>query len=63
MPVITHVVDASALIAYFKEEPGHERFAKLLADEENVLAIHIVNLCEVYYAYYRSDGQSRAEEA
>lgn len=63
MPVITHVVDASALIAYFKEEPGHERFAELLADEENVLAIHIVNLCEVYYAYYRSDGQSRAEEA
>lgn len=63
MPAITHVVDASALIAYFKDEPGHERFVELLADEENVLAIHIVNLCEVYYGYYRSDGPKRAGEA
>ncbi len=63
MPAITHVVDASALIAYFKGEPGHECFAELLADEENVLAIHIVNLLEVYYGYYRSDGPERAEEA
>ena len=63
MPAISHVVDASALIAYFKQEPGHERFAELLADEENILAIHIVSLCETYYSYYRSDGASRAEEA
>ena len=63
MPGITHVVDASALISYFKEELGHEQFAELLADEENVLAIHIVNLCEVHYGYYRSDGPDRAEEA
>lgn len=62
MPAVTHVVDASAVIAYFKEEPGHERFADLLADDENVLAIHIVNLCEIYYGYYRSDGPKRAEE-
>jgi predicted nucleic acid-binding protein len=62
MSAITHVVDASALIAYFKEESGYKRFAGLLADEENVLAIHIVNLCEVYYSYYRSDGPEQAEE-
>jgi predicted nucleic acid-binding protein len=59
----THIVDASALIAYFKEEVGHENFAAILADEENVLAIHATNLCEVYYAYLRSDGPERAEEA
>ena len=63
MPGVTHVVDASALISYFKEEQGHEQFAELLADEENVFAIHIVNLCEVHYGYYRSDGPARAEEA
>jgi len=63
MPAISHVVDACALIAYFKEQPGHEHFAELLADEENFLAIHIVNLCEVYYGYYRSDGLDIAEEA
>jgi len=60
---LTQIVDASALIAYFKEEAGHEKFAELLADEENVLAIHATNLCEVYYGYLRSDGGGRADEA
>jgi len=59
----THIVDASALIAYFKEEPGHENFRALLADEQNVLAIHATNLCEVYYGYLRADGVDKAEEA
>jgi uncharacterized protein with PIN domain len=59
----THIVDASALIAYFKEEVGHENFRALLADEQNVLAIHAANLCEVYYGYLRADGPDKAEEA
>lgn len=59
----THIVDASALIAYFKEEAGHENFRALLADEQNVLAIHATNLCEVYYGYLRADGSDKAEEA
>jgi predicted nucleic acid-binding protein len=63
MSSITHVIDASALIAYLKGGQGHERFAELLADDENILAIHIVNLCEVYYNYYCSDGPDKAEEA
>ncbi len=37
----THIVDASALIAYFKQEPGHENLASLLGDEHNLLAMHI----------------------
>ncbi|MGO8786417.1 MAG: PIN domain-containing protein [Terriglobia bacterium] len=61
--VITHVFDASALIAYFKGEEGHDRVAALLTDERNNLAIHIVNLCEVYYGYLRSDGLERANDA
>jgi predicted nucleic acid-binding protein len=32
-------------------------------DERNNLAIHIVNLCEVYYGYLRSDGLQKASEA
>jgi len=60
---LTHIVDASALIAYFKEEPGHEKFRDLLADEQNVLAIHATNLCEVYYGYLRADGPDKAEDA
>ena len=59
----SHIVDASALIAYLKKEVGHEKFAALLADENNVLAIHATNLCEVYYNYLRSDGAQIAETA
>jgi predicted nucleic acid-binding protein len=59
----THVIDACALIAYLGQEDGHEAFAALLADDQNVLAIHATNLCEVYYGYLRSDGIDRAEEA
>lgn len=62
-PRTTHVIDASALIAYFGQENGHEVFAGLLANDQNVLAIHATNLCEVYYGYLRSDGIDRAEEA
>jgi len=62
-PIITHIVDACALIAYFKQENGHEVFEALFADDENVLAIHSTNLCEVYYGYLRADGIDRAEEA
>lgn len=59
----THIVDASALILHFKGEEGSEKFAELLGDERNVLAMHIVNLCEVYYNYLRSDGQEEADKA
>ncbi len=59
----THIADASALIAYFKNEPGADIFAGLLGDEQNIFAIHSVNLCEVYYGYLRSDGPSIADEA
>lgn len=59
----THIIDASALIAYFNGEDGHEQFAKLLSDEGNVLAMHAINLCEVYYGYFRADGIERAERA
>jgi predicted nucleic acid-binding protein len=59
----THVVDACALIAYLKGEQGNDRVAELLADEGNTLAIHILNLCEVYCCYYRTDGQGQAQIA
>lgn len=59
----THIVGTCALIAYFKGEDGHERFAGILKDERNVLAIHAVNLFEVYCDYLRADGYEVAEEA
>ena len=62
MGEVTHIVDASALIAYYRLENGHQRFADILSCEENVLAIHSINLLEVYYDYYRSDGPDVAEQ-
>src|SRR5947209_5463863 len=59
----THVVDASAVIAYLNGEEGSDRFEALLLDGRNILVIHMVNLCEVYYGYLRSDGFEKAGEA
>ena len=62
-PRFTHVLDASALIAFFKGEPGHESVAALLKDERHNLGMHIVNLCEVYYEYLRVDELQKANES
>lgn len=62
-PQPTHVLDACALIAYLKGEEGNERIAELLTDERNTLAIHTLNLCEVYSCYYRTDGRPQADLA
>jgi PIN domain nuclease of toxin-antitoxin system len=59
----THIVDASALIAYLKQESGSQVFADLLAVAENTLAIHSVNLCEVYYTFLRVGEPESAENA
>ena len=59
----SHILDASALIAYLKGEEGSERLRELLLDDHNVLAIHSLNMFEVYANYLRSDGHERAEEA
>jgi predicted nucleic acid-binding protein len=61
MGEITHLVDTSAMIAYFKEESGHNKFAELLADSETILAMHLMNLGELYHIYNRVDGAAEAE--
>jgi len=60
---ITHVIDACAVVAYLKKEKGVNEFADLLKNENNVMAIHCINLCEVYYSFLRSDGETLALEA
>ena len=63
MPKITHVLDACALILYLRQESGYERFVELLKQEGNYFAMHIINLGELYYFFYRSDGETNAREA
>jgi len=58
------ILDACALIAYFKKEPGFEamiNFFDQAEDDEISLSIHKLNLLEVYYGFYRDDGKEQAE--
>lgn len=66
MPRISHVLDASALIVYLRKETGYEHFVelmKLLRQDESYFAMHIINLGELYYSFWISDGETKAEEA
>ena len=59
-----YILDACALIAYFKKETGFEhiiRFLEQADDEEISLSMHKLNLLEVYYGFYRDDGKEKAE--
>jgi predicted nucleic acid-binding protein len=58
-----YVMDANALIAYLRGESGGDLvLERLEAAErgEEVIWMHALNLCEVYYDAYRSGGESVA---
>ena len=58
------ILDACALIAYFKKEAGSEamlQFFDRAGDGEISLFMHKLNLLEVYYGFYRDDGKEKAE--
>jgi len=60
---VNHVLDACAMLAYLKGEPGAEVVATLLADPEGACYAHAVNLCEVYYDFLRQSDERTAREA
>ena len=55
-----YVVDACALIAYLRDEPGAEVLESLMADLQNDLSMHGVTLGEVYYDTRRVADQDSA---
>jgi len=55
------VLDAYAIIAYLKEEPGHSIVKNLLASGEIELFVNSVNLGEVFYIFARSHGMRAAD--
>jgi predicted nucleic acid-binding protein len=60
---MTYVLDASALIAFFKKEEGKERVWNILFEAENGTAsvyISIVNLMEVNSRFIRLLGKEQA---
>jgi predicted nucleic acid-binding protein len=57
------VFDASALIAYLRDEPGAEVVEGHLTSAGDELYVHALNLCEVYYDFLRASDEESAEAA
>jgi predicted nucleic acid-binding protein len=59
----THGLDACAVIAYLRQEPGAEVLKALIELPTSFLAMHVCNLGEVYYDFFREDGLTAAQTA
>lgn len=58
-----NVFDASALVALLRSEAGASVVRDALRDNPGSCFVHALNLCEIYYGYYRTSGQTTAELA
>ncbi len=58
-----YVLDASAMIAFLRDETGADVVSAALADAGSRSIAHALNLCEVYYDFHRASGESVAESA
>lgn len=56
------VLDASALLALARDEPGADAVDALVSEEGNACFAHALNLCEFYYDQRRAGGESFAQE-
>jgi len=59
----THCLDACAVIAYVRQELGAEVLKELIERPTTFLAMHVCNLGEVYYDFFRADGLTAAQTA
>ena len=59
----THCLDACATIAYLRKEPGAEVLKRIIEQPDAFLAMHVCNLGEVYYDFFREDGIEAAQTA
>jgi PIN domain nuclease of toxin-antitoxin system len=57
------VLDASAVIAFLRDEPGAAVVERYFGPENHSVYMHALNLCEVYYDFLRAAGESSAEGA
>jgi predicted nucleic acid-binding protein len=60
---LTYCLDACAVIAYLRGEPGAEVLKRIIESPRSLLAMHVCNLGEVYYDFLRADGVEAAEMA
>ena len=60
---MNRILDACALIAYLRGEQGDQIVDGYLRDSSTNCYAHVVNVCEVYYAFIRTDGLAVARSA
>lgn len=58
-----YVLDASAMIALLRKEPGSDVVTDSLTEPGATCHAHAINLCEVYYDFYRNDSDAAATRA
>ena len=58
-----YVLDACAMIAFLRGEPGADVVENALLDATSDCMVHAINLCEVFYDFYRDSGESAAKGA
>jgi len=57
------VLDASAMIAFLRDEPGAQVVSEALINPDFQCHAHALNLCEVFYDFHRAAGRGEALEA
>ena len=58
-----YVLDACAMIAYLRKEPGADIVLQALTDAGSLSIAHAINLCEVFYDFHRKISESAATDA
>ena len=56
-----YVLDASAIIAWLRAEPGADVVDAAIRDLNSQCLAHAINLCEVYYDAHRNAGEAHAD--
>ena len=56
-----YILDACAMLAFLDGEPGADIVELALLDPDNQCLAHAINLCEVFYGFYRVGGQIEAQ--
>jgi PIN domain nuclease of toxin-antitoxin system len=60
---LIYILDASAMIACLRGELGGQTVRDVLRDPTHQCYGHAINLCEVYYDFHRSSGETVARDA
>lgn len=57
------VLDASAMIAFLRGEPGAEVAESFITSTTDTCIAHAINYCEVYYDFMRAADEATAKSA